>query len=109
MVRVKSWTDRGRTAAGIRRRPHIPSTPAGGERSMKRLLRHSPSRKGIVAIACAICALAIAGSAVAAGGETPVTVKVGNLELTANGGFTPTALSKTQQTPIELKGAGGVK
>jgi hypothetical protein len=56
-----------------------------------------------------IAALAIVGVSMAAGGETPVTVKVGNLELTANGGFTPTALSKTKQTPIELKASGEVK
>ena len=53
-----------------------------------------------------LTALAIVGVSMAAGGETPVTVKVGNLELTANGGFSPTALSKTKQTPIELKAEG---
>ncbi len=56
-----------------------------------------------------LAALTIVGISMAAGGETPVTVKVGNLELTANGGFTPTALSKTKQTPIELKASGEVK
>jgi hypothetical protein len=56
-----------------------------------------------------VAMLAIVGVSLAAGGETPVTVKVGNLELTANGGFTPTAISKTKQTPIELKAAGEVK
>ena len=57
----------------------------------------------------ALLAVAAVGIAGAAGGETPVTVKVGNLELTANGGFSPTTLSKTKQTPIELKAAGEVK
>ncbi len=57
----------------------------------------------------ALIAVSAVGIATAAGGETPVTVKVGNLELTANGGFTPTALSKTKQTPIELKASGEVK
>jgi hypothetical protein len=57
----------------------------------------------------ALVAVSAVGIATAAGGETPVTVKVGNLELTANGGFSPTALSKTKQTPIELKAAGEVK
>jgi hypothetical protein len=57
----------------------------------------------------ALLAVAAVGIAGAAGGETPVTVKVGNLEVTANGGFTPTAISKTKQTPIELKASGGVK
>ncbi len=57
----------------------------------------------------ALVAVSAVGIATAAGGETPVTVKVGNLELTANGGFSPTALSKTKQTPIELKASGEVK
>ncbi|HEX3736343.1 MAG TPA: hypothetical protein VHV53_02280 [Solirubrobacterales bacterium] len=57
----------------------------------------------------ALVAVSVVGIAAAAGGETPVTVKVGNLEVTANGGFTPTALSKTKQTPIELKVSGEVK
>jgi hypothetical protein len=77
---------------------------------MKRLLKQRPRRaKAILAAAVAICAMAVAGSALAAGGETPVTVKVGELELTANGGFTPTAISATKQTPIELKASGEVK
>jgi hypothetical protein len=57
----------------------------------------------------ALIAVAAVGIATAAGGETPVTVKVGNLEVTANGGFSPTALSKTKQTPISLKASGEVK
>ncbi len=57
----------------------------------------------------ALIAVSAVGIATAAGGETPVTVKVGNLELTANGGFSPKALSKTKQTPISLKASGEVK
>ena len=57
----------------------------------------------------ALVAVSAVGIATAAGGETPVTVKVGNLELTANGGFSPKALSKTKQTPIALKASGEVK
>jgi len=57
----------------------------------------------------ALIAVSAVGMATAAGGEKPVTVKVGELELTANGGFSPTALSKTKQTPISLKAAGEVK
>ncbi|MBS1895745.1 MAG: hypothetical protein JST59_30975 [Actinobacteria bacterium] len=57
----------------------------------------------------ALVAVSVVGIATAAGGEGPVTVKVGNLELTANGGFSPTALSKTKQTPIELTAEGSVK
>ena len=51
----------------------------------------------------ALIAVSAVGIATAAGGEKPVTVKVGELELTANGGFTPKALSKTKQTPIALR------
>jgi hypothetical protein len=76
---------------------------------MKRL-RHRPTRRTtIVAALAALLALVITGAALAAGGEGPVTVKVGNLELTANGGFTPKALSKTKQTPIALTAEGSVK
>jgi hypothetical protein len=57
----------------------------------------------------ALLATAAVGMATAAGGEGPVTVKVGNLELTADGGFTPKALSKTKQTPITLTAAGEIK
>src|ERR1700759_1887203 len=77
---------------------------------MRKLLQRRHKRRGLVlAGALALVAMVVAGSALAAGGETPVTVKGGNLELTANGGFSPTALSKTKQTPIELKAAGEVK
>jgi hypothetical protein len=57
----------------------------------------------------ALLAVAAVGIAGAAGGETPVIVKVGNLELEANGGFSPTTISKTKQTPIELKTEGAVR
>ncbi|MBS1890740.1 MAG: hypothetical protein JST59_05570 [Actinobacteria bacterium] len=59
--------------------------------------------------AAALAVVSVVGIATAAGGEKPVTVKVGNLELTANGGFSPQALSKTKQTPISFKAAGEVK
>jgi hypothetical protein len=57
----------------------------------------------------ALVAVSAVGIATAAGGEKPVTVKVGNLELEANGGFTPKALSKKKQTPISLTAAGAVR
>jgi hypothetical protein len=59
-------------------------------------------------MAAALIATALCGAALAAGGEAPVTVKVGNLELTAGGGFSPKALSKTAQTPIGLRLEGAV-
>jgi hypothetical protein len=68
-------------------------------------------RKNVLIILAlgALVAVSVVGIATAAGGEQPVTVKVGELELTANGGFSPKALSKTKQTPIELKASGEVK
>src|ERR1700710_1104764 len=72
--------------------------------------RYRDMRKHVLIVLAlgALVAASAVGIATAAGGETPVTVKVGNLELTANGGFSPTALSKTRQTPIELKASGAV-
>jgi hypothetical protein len=76
----------------------------------ERLRRRRPRATAIISAFVVFGALtAVGGSALAAGGETPVTVKVGNLELTANGGFSPTAISGTRQTPIALKGSGEVK
>ena len=56
----------------------------------------------------ALVAVSVVGIAAAAGGEAPVTVKVGELELTAGGGFSPKVLSKTKQTPIAVKTEGSV-
>jgi hypothetical protein len=56
----------------------------------------------------ALSALTVAGLASAAGGEGPVTVQVGNLTFTANGGFTPKALSKKTPTPISLTASGSI-
>jgi hypothetical protein len=76
---------------------------------MKRL-RLRPTRRTMIAGGlAALLALALAGAALGAGSEGPVTVKVGELELTAGGGFTPKALSKTKQTPISLSAEGLVK
>jgi hypothetical protein len=60
---------------------------------------------GMVAL-IAVTAVGIAG---AAGGEGPVTVKVGSLEVTSNFKFSPTAVSKTKQTPIAIDLSGEVK
>jgi hypothetical protein len=57
----------------------------------------------------ALVAVTAVGIAGAAGGEGPVTVRVGEMELTADGGFTPNALSKTKQTPIAVKASGEVR
>lgn len=76
---------------------------------MKRLRSRLTRVAAAVGAVVACAALVATTAALGAGGETPVTVKVGELELTANGGFTPTALSATKQTPIELKASGEVK
>ena len=57
----------------------------------------------------ALIAVAAVGIAGAAGGEGPVTVKVGTLELSAGGSFSPKALSKTKQTPIAFTSEGEIK
>jgi hypothetical protein len=57
----------------------------------------------------ALVAVAAVGIADAAGGEGAVTVRVGEMELTADGGFAPKALSKTKQTPIAVKASGEVQ
>lgn len=61
----------------------------------------------LTAALCVVVALSAVGFASAAG-EGPVTVQVGNLKFTANGGFTPKALSKTKQTPIALTAEGKI-
>jgi hypothetical protein len=57
----------------------------------------------------ALVATAAVGIAGAAGGEGPVTVKVGELEVTSDFEFTPSAVSKTKQTPIAINLSGEVK
>jgi hypothetical protein len=57
----------------------------------------------------ALAAVSAVGIAAAAGGEGPVTVRVGELELTADGGFSPKAISRTKQTPIAVHASGSVR
>jgi hypothetical protein len=57
----------------------------------------------------ALVAVSAVGIAGAAGGEGPVTVRVGEMELTADGSFSPKALSKTKQTPIAVRASGEVQ
>jgi hypothetical protein len=54
----------------------------------------------------AAAALLFAGVASA---YKPAVIKVGNLVLTFNGGFTPTKLSKTKPTPISLNVSGKIE
>jgi hypothetical protein len=75
---------------------------------MKRL-RQRGSRRVAVGIAFgAIALLAIAGAAMAAGGEAPKVVTVGNLRLTFGGTFSPKALSRKTPTPIKLTAEGKI-
>jgi len=58
----------------------------------------------------ALMAVSAVGIAVAAGGEGPVTVRVGEeTDLTPNIGFTPKALSRTSYTPIQASIAQEVR
>jgi hypothetical protein len=54
----------------------------------------------------AVLALVAGGVATAA---KPTVIKVGNLVITFNGGFSPTKLSKTKPTPISLNISGDIK
>jgi hypothetical protein len=56
----------------------------------------------------ALIAVSVTGIAMA-GNNTPVTVKAGNLEVTYNGGFSPTTLSKKKLTPITFTASGSIK
>ncbi len=57
----------------------------------------------------ALLVVSVVGIASAAGGEGPVTVRVGEMELTADGGFSPKTLSRTKQTPITVHASGTVR
>jgi hypothetical protein len=56
----------------------------------------------------ALIAVSVAGIA-SAGNNTPVTVQVGNLKLTFNGGFSPQALPKKTLAPIALTAEGKIQ
>ncbi len=57
----------------------------------------------------ALVAVTAVGIAAAAGGEGPVTVKVGSLELTTDVSFSPKVGSKTKQTPLAINMSGEVQ
>ena len=61
----------------------------------------------LTAALCALVALTAVGFASAAG-EGPVTVQVGNLKFTADGHFSPKALSKKTPAPISLQASGKI-
>jgi len=73
-------------------------------------MRTLKGRRGLLAagaLAVAI-AVAVAGIAMAAKNK-PVRVRAGNIELIANGGFTPQTMSKTKPTPIAFFAEGKIK
>jgi hypothetical protein len=57
----------------------------------------------------ALVAVTAVGIAAAAGGEAPVTVKVGSLELTSSVSFSPKVGPKNKQTPLEITNEGSVE
>jgi hypothetical protein len=57
----------------------------------------------------ALVAVTAVGIAAAAGGEAPVTVRVGGLELTSDVTFSPKVGPKDKQTPLEITNQGSVK
>jgi hypothetical protein len=62
-----------------------------------------------VLVGAMVAALATTAMAAGKADNKPVTVRQGNLELTFDGGFSPTALSKTKPTPISLDVSGKIK
>lgn len=57
----------------------------------------------------ALVGVTAVGIAAAAGGEGPVTVRVGDLEVTTEVGFSPRVGSKTKQTPLTITTGGKVR
>ena len=57
----------------------------------------------------ALLAVSAVGIAGAAGGEGPVTVKVGNLELTSYVSFSPKVGPRNKQTPLTITNEGSVR
>ncbi|HET7485954.1 MAG TPA: hypothetical protein VFJ64_11355 [Solirubrobacterales bacterium] len=57
----------------------------------------------------ATLAVVVAGLAAAAGNHKPVIIQEGNLKVTADGGFSPTALPKTKLTGIGLNISGKIE
>lgn len=56
----------------------------------------------------AVALLVVAGSAIGAKKVVKVHIQAGNLIVDGEGGFTPTALSRTKDTPITLFGKGRI-
>jgi hypothetical protein len=73
-------------------------------------MRTLKGRRSLAVAAALAVAIVVAVAGIAsAGNNTPVKVKVGNLEFIANGGFSPQTLSKTTLTPIAFTASGEIK
>lgn len=72
-------------------------------------MRTLKGRRGLLVAAALAVSIVAAFAGIASAGEGPVKVKVGDLEFTADGGFKPKALSKTELTPIAFEAAGTIK
>jgi hypothetical protein len=73
---------------------------------MKRIGR--VPRAAVLVLALAVLGAATA-AAIAAAANGPVTVEVGNLVVTADGGLKPEAMSKTKLTPVGFEASGKIK
>jgi hypothetical protein len=65
--------------------------------------------RGVAAAAVALGVFVAVVVAATAGAEPPVKVEAGNLIITANGGLTPKAISKTKLTPVAFNASGKVE
>jgi len=73
---------------------------------MKILGRERRPALALIALIAALAVLVAGGTALA--GDKPVTVEVGNLEFTFNGGFSPKVLPKKTLAPITLTASGKI-
>jgi hypothetical protein len=73
-------------------------------------MRTLKGRRGLAVLAVLTVAMAVVAAGVASAGDNkPVKVRVGDFELTADGGFQPETLSKTTLTPIAFTASGKLR
>jgi hypothetical protein len=65
-------------------------------------------RKYLTLTMAVIAVIALTAVGIATAANKPVTVKSGNLELTVNGGFSPTVLPKNKLAPISFFASGKI-
>ena len=71
--------------------------------------RYRDMRKYLMLTMALAALIAVSVAGIATGANKPVTVVVGNLEFTFNGGFSPTKLPKNKLAPIALTASGEIK